>query len=95
MDEIAGKVIKGLQSEIDTAIYYGHSFKDCVPVSLLQNALSLLKGQEPVSPKVDIDTYVCGSCGTRLERQSLIGPNAVLAETFNYCPNCGRKVKWE
>ena len=59
------------------------------------DAISLLKAQEPVSPKVDIDTYVCGACGTRLERQSLIGPNAILAETFNYCPNCGRKVKWE
>ena len=53
-----------------------------------------LKAQEPVSPKVDIDTYVCGVCGMRLERQSLIGPNAILDETFDYCPNCGRKVAW-
>lgn len=58
-------------------------------------ALYPVKEQDSVKPKVDIDTYVCGACGTRLERQSLIGPNAVLAETFNYCPNCGRKVKWD
>lgn len=55
----------------------------------------LLKAQEPIKPKVNIDTWICGNCRTRLERQSMIGPNVVLAETFNYCPECGRKVKWD
>lgn len=41
------KVISELQAEIYSAAYHGNSFKDCVPVSLLQNALSLLKAQEP------------------------------------------------
>lgn len=60
----------------------------------MDNVKEALKAQEPVPPKVDIDTYACRVCGTRLERQSLIGSNAVLAETFNYCPNCGKKVAW-
>ena len=61
----------------------------------IEDALSLLKAQEPIKPKVNIDTWVCGNCGTRIERQSLIGPNAVLAETFNFCPECGKAVKWD
>jgi len=40
------KVISELQAEIDSAVYMGHSYKDCIPVSLLHNALSLLKAQE-------------------------------------------------
>jgi len=59
------------------------------------DALSLLKAQEPIKPKVNIDTWVCGNCGTRVEHQSMIGPNAVLAETFKFCPECGKPVKWE
>jgi len=102
VDDLRGKVIYSIGRCIchvpdacrDCAYDAGHPYNECVEL-LLKDALSLLKAQEPVSPKVKIDTYVCGACGTRLERQSLIGSNAVLAETFNYCPECGRKVKWE
>lgn len=93
------KVIKGMElcgyqegmPQCDSCPYDG---KDCWR-RLKQDALSLLKAQEPIKPNVKIDTWVCGACGTRLERQSLIGPNAVLAETFNYCHECGRAVKWD
>lgn len=69
-------------------------WKNC-PEYLLADALELLKKQKPVSPKVDIDTYVCGVCGTRLERQSMIGPNVVVSELLDYCPVCGQAVKWD
>lgn len=58
-------------------------------------ALSLLKDREAVEPNVIIDTLVCGNCGTRLERQSMVGDNILFTERFDYCPSCGRKVKLE
>lgn len=60
--------------------------------------IALLKAQEAqdaVKPIMDIDTWVCGKCGTRVERQSMAGPNVLIAEQLDFCPNCGRKVKWE
>lgn len=62
---------------------------------VIDNVISMLKAQEPIKPKVNIDTWVCGNCGTRVEHESMIGPNAVLAETFKFCPECGRAVKWD
>ena len=55
----------------------------------------LLKAQEPVKPVVDIDTWKCGNCGHTLEHQELLGNNVLFHEQYNYCPECGRKVKWE
>ena len=63
--------------------------------SLMKDALELLKEQEAVKPMVDIDTWVCGNCGARIERQSMIGPNVLISETLDVCPNCGKKVKWD
>lgn len=63
--------------------------------SLHSDCLALLENQKPVKPLVLVDTWVCGGCKTRLERQTLIGPNVLVGEQFNYCPSCGRKVKWD
>lgn len=66
-------------------------------VTLAREALKLLKAQEPVEPKqvnryigydgdgvpVTPETYVCGNCGEELPWR------------VKYCPECGRKVKWE
>ena len=83
----------------------GHLY-DCLAASRLENtwvfvrknivgdAIALLKEQGPVEPKVIIDTWVCGNCGTRLERQSMVGDNILFTERFEYCPSCGRKVLW-
>lgn len=65
--------------------------------STIQDALALLKAQEPVEPKkvnryIDFDgegeayipeTYDCGTCGKELPWKA------------NYCPECGKEVKWE
>ena len=67
----------------------------CHLEELIADAFNLLREQEPVEPKVEIDTWVCGNCGTPLERQSMVGENAVLSEQFDYCPSCGKPVKWE
>ena len=55
----------------------------------------LVNAQEPVKPVLDIDTWKCGKCGHTLEHQELLGDNVLLHEQYNYCPECGRAVKWE
>lgn len=99
MDDLRENVIKGLRY----CEPYGYCtekqcpYYECVGcLKLLRdNVLELLKAQDPIRPKVNIDTWVCGNCGTRIERQSMIGPHAVLAETFKFCPECGKAVKWD
>ena len=81
------KQLAGIGIALDMDGY--HADAQCV-----RNALTLLREQEPVEPKVEIDTWVCGNCGATLERQSMVGENVVLAEQFDYCPYCGRKINW-
>ena len=65
---------------------------------LAADALSLLKAQEPVEPKI-VDTsnsklyhndmfknYYCGNCGEFLH---------VVNRKDMFCSQCGRPVKWE
>lgn len=70
---------------------------------LLDDAFALLKAQEPVKPRERIyhffaDRYcydvsprmvMCGACGEWLIENSDVIPR------YKYCPQCGRKVKWE
>jgi predicted RNA-binding Zn-ribbon protein involved in translation (DUF1610 family) len=58
-------------------------------------AIHLLKDQEPVKPSVDVDTYVCPNCGHRLEVQGKLGDNVIFDERYNFCPACGKAVKWD
>lgn len=60
-----------------------------------EQAVALLKLQEPVQPVVDIDTWKCGNCGHTLEHQQLLGDNVLFHEQYNCCPECGKAVKWE
>lgn len=53
------------------------------------------KAQEAVKPEVDVDEWRCGKCGHPLEHQEMLGSNILFHEQYAYCPNCGRKVKWE
>lgn len=56
--------------------------------------LKAQEAQEAVKPIMDIDICVCGKCGAPVERQSMAGPNVLIAEQLDFCPNCGRAVKW-
>lgn len=71
--------------------------KDCALDSqqLMEDALTLLREQEPVEPVLDIDTWKCRNCGHDLEHQEMLGDNVLFHEQYNYCPNCGKKVKWD
>lgn len=72
---------------------YLHDSRSCY--GLEEDALALLQAQEHVKPVVDIDTWKCGNCGHTLEHQELLGDNVLFHEQYNYCPECGRAVKWE
>ena len=62
---------------------------DCI-----DKGIEALKEQAPVKPIVDVDTWACGKCGYILEKQELISDNVIVAEKFDYCPACGKKVDW-
>ena len=59
---------------------------DC-QLSLMRDALVLLKEQEPVKPITDqgavFRTYACGNCKTHF-----------YLRQQKYCAICGRAVKW-
>ena len=57
-------------------------------------AEELLKEREPVKPYVDIDEAKCPDCKVRLTRQEMIGDDMLYEDFFDYCPRCGRPVKW-
>ena len=57
--------------------------------------VKLLREEEAVKPVVNQDEWVCGCCGTWLERQRMIHPGAILHDLCEYCPACGKKVDWE
>lgn len=86
------KVIKELNEEVKRADYIDTEYLDCVEVSVLRDALALLKAQEPVEYVVhcknaDLSNgteFACGECG-----------GSLLHKRVNYCPWCGQAVKWE
>lgn len=49
-------------------------------------AVDALKAQEPVKPTWKNGYPLCGECGFKLHW---------ILEQNNYCPDCGRAVKWE
>lgn len=89
------KVIKGLECCIKYPNEYGDCTSNNCPYGLhvechkelIQDALALLKAQEPVEPIQDMvgDAlfWVCGKCGHDIRSADW------------YCANCGKKVKWE
>ena len=60
----------------------------------IMKAISLLKEQEAVKPiaKED-DTYEC-ICGAIVGWDEL-DASGIVQTRFNYCPFCGRPVKWK
>ena len=99
------KVISGLEhctsaktsDDCKRCPYYGQCVID--PCALERDALELLKEQEPIKPTVSVDTWICSKCGHMLESQELIddkeNPQVLIHELYQYCPNCGRAVKWD
>ena len=99
------KVIKGLECWADRVSgcqsdcpYYASRVVTCFR-AMAADALALLKEQEPIKPTVSVDTWICSKCGHTLENQELIddkeNPQVLVHELYEYCPHCGRAVKWD
>ncbi len=93
------KVIKGLEACLDEADcttcykdgpWFGYACRE----SLMRDALVALKEQKAIKPYLDVDEWKCGNCGHDLEHQELLGENVLFHEQYNYCPQCGKAVKW-
>lgn len=54
-------------------------------INAVDDALALLKAQEPITPILDSGLWRCGACGGEVNRRN----------GKRYCPKCGRAVKWE
>ena len=57
-------------------------------------AITLLKEQEAVEPILEQDSMVCGVCGHEIIWQKMLGDGIWADEELDYCPHCGRAVKW-
>ena len=96
------KVIKGLEGIYRCVSPVNHTCGDCpyqdnhveCKRRALNDALNLLKDQEPVAPYVDSEgiTINCGNCGETVGYYP--AGSSVPDKKCVYCPECGRKVKW-
>lgn len=99
------KVIKGLEcctsfDSVDKTCMECPFENDCVEkqrnTQLLQDALALLKEQEPKpiaytdNPYTGLPVARCPKCG-KFARQF----HSAIKEETHYCPWCGQAVKWE
>jgi len=71
------------------------AFVTIMLIARLQARVDELEEQAAVEPQLDVDEWRCGNCGHKLEHQELLGDNVLFHEQYNYCPNCGKAVKWE
>ena len=94
-DSKLDKVISKLKEEIHLAEYINESWKD-VEVSLLEDALELLKKQAPKPVWYETNSMTglpishCPSCN-EIIKQYAYGD---IRKTY-YCQYCGQAVKWE
>ena len=56
----------------------------------------LAKEQEPVEPIPTLDDdWECGHCGESVVGHTVLNDGGFEPVKHNYCPRCGRAVKWE
>lgn len=68
-----------------------------ISVPMLRGALELLKAQEPVKPVPainDVGDWWCGNCYQSVVGEEELDVSGLVPIKFNFCPNCGREVKW-
>ena len=82
------KVIRGLEAAL-VLPWTDYDNRNAI-YRTIQDALALLKAQEPVrvgkkikAGDVVLDFYSCGHCKNAIRKP------------WRYCPFCGRPVKWE
>lgn len=84
------KVLKALEHHKKTAVCNGCPYAEDSDTTqgycpVYDDAITLLSEQEPVKPIIRGGFYLaeCGYC------------NEIISLYCVYCPNCGRKVKWD
>ena len=60
---------------------------------VLNDALAMLKEQEPTEPVFRSDEWRCHNCSTIVLWYTLI--DGIEKNMANYCPRCGTPVKWD
>ena len=55
-----------------------------------EDAITLLREQEPVTWSYEYNCFICSNCGLAIEDEV----NCLMNNSINFCPTCGRKVKW-
>ena len=81
---------RGIGQECDLCPYAVEEFGRCVG-KLMEDALKLLKEQEPVMWLYDGYNRFCSNCGVHVEDEV----HYMMDKPISFCPACGRKVKWE
>lgn len=86
------KIINGLEccnnDDCDNCSYFRSCNEDDLGTcraTLYRDILVILKAQEPVEPKWRKGYAYCGQCEYKLHW---------IVDLNNFCPNCGRAVKW-
>lgn len=74
---------------------YRYGDESCDIEEMCRDTLELLQEQEAVEPIFEQDSMVCGVCGHEVIWQKMLGDGVWLDEQLDYCPKCGKKVKWE
>lgn len=75
--------------------YNIHGIMDVVDDENCKKITDLLNRQGEIVPFTDIDEVKCPDCKVKLTRQELLGEDVLFEDFFDYCPRCGRKVKWK
>lgn len=88
------EIVKAIQGQIDLAKRLGNP-NIFFSIDEAKMLIDLLKDRGDVTPYIDIDEAKCPNCMVKLTRQERIEGGVLLENFFDYCPKCGRRVKWE
>ena len=88
------KIVKAIRGQIDLAKRLGNP-NIFFSISEGEILMSMLEEQEAVEPILEQDSMVCGVCGHEIIWQKMLGDGILADEELDYCPKCGRRVKWK
>ena len=88
------EIVKAIRGQIDLAKRLGNP-NIFFSIDEANTLVDLLKDRGEITLYVDIDEAKCPNCNVKLTRQELIEGGVRLENFFDYCPKCGRRVKWK
>lgn len=94
------EIIQAFNTSIDEAFSRDGEYV-YIPINAAINIVEMLKDHEAVKPVKEhatvMNTLACGVCRERVACWSVDykGEISTYLLKANYCPRCGRKVKWD